>query len=91
LEKEQEYGKELDQAYRKALTLAGTNKPLLRESQRSWLKYQEGTCKLHEVLMTSEGTGIARLSAAGCLLTLTLERLEELRWMADCFNGRCAD
>jgi uncharacterized protein YecT (DUF1311 family) len=91
LEKDKEYGKELDQAYRKALTLAETNKPLLRESQRSWLKYQESTCKLYEVLMTFEGPGIARRSAAGCLLGMTLQRLEELRWMADCFNRRCAD
>jgi uncharacterized protein YecT (DUF1311 family) len=91
LEKDKEYGKELDQAYRKALTLAGTNKPLLRESQRSWHKYQESTCKLYEALMTFEGQGVARLSAAGCLLPLTLQRLGELRWMADCFNRRCAD
>src|SRR5262249_9914024 len=91
LEKDKEHGKELDQAYRKALTLAGTNKPLLRESQRSWLKYQESTCKLNEVLTTSEGEGVARLSVGGCLLGMTLQRLEELRWMADCFNGRCAD
>jgi len=91
LEKDKEYGKELDQAYRKALALAGTNKALLRESQRSWHKYQESTCKLYEVLATSEGEGVARLSLGGCLLPLTLQRLEELRWMADCFNGRCAD
>src|SRR5262245_34951235 len=70
---------------------AGTNKPLLRESQRSWLKYQESTCKLYEALMTFEGQGVARLSAAGCLLPLTLQRLEELRWMANCFDRRCAD
>jgi uncharacterized protein YecT (DUF1311 family) len=83
LDKEKEYGKEVDQTYRKALTLAGTNKPLLRESQRSWLKYQESTCKLHEVVMTVEGRAIARLSLAGCLLETTLVRLQELRWMVD--------
>jgi uncharacterized protein YecT (DUF1311 family) len=91
LDKDKAYGKELDQAYRKALTLAGTNKRQLRESQTNWLKYQESTCKLYEVLMTHEGAGIARLSLAGCLLETTLQRLEELRWMADCLNGRCAD
>lgn len=73
------------------LYAAGTNKPLLRESQRNWLKYQESTCKLYEVLMTHEGAGIARLSAADCLQGETLRRLEELRWMVACFDQRCAD
>jgi uncharacterized protein YecT (DUF1311 family) len=86
LEKEKAYGKELEQIYRKALTLAGTNEPLLRENQRSWLKYQESTCKLREVQMAFEGPTIARVSAAGCLLRMTLERLQELRWMVDCLN-----
>src|SRR5262249_31021645 len=53
-EKEKAFGKELDQVYKKALTLAGTNKPLLRENQRNWLKYQESTCKFQGRLSKPE-------------------------------------
>jgi uncharacterized protein YecT (DUF1311 family) len=49
LEKEETFGKELEQVYKKALTLAGANDTLLRENQRSWLKYQESGCKLDEL------------------------------------------
>jgi uncharacterized protein YecT (DUF1311 family) len=49
LEKEEAFGKELEQVYKKALTLARKNDTLLRENQRSWLKYQESGCKLDEV------------------------------------------
>jgi len=45
-EKEEAFGKELEQVYKKALTLTGKNNTLLRESQRSWLKYQESDCGL---------------------------------------------
>jgi uncharacterized protein YecT (DUF1311 family) len=79
LEKEEAFGKQLEQVYKKALTLAGTNDTLLRESQRSWLKYQESTCKLVEAQVRHEGPTIGRAAAAGCLLRMTLERLEELR------------
>jgi len=78
-EKEKAFGKELDQVYKKALTLAGTNKPLLRENQRNWLKYQESTCKFQGQLMKPEGGYIWAATEAGCLLRMTLERLEELR------------
>jgi uncharacterized protein YecT (DUF1311 family) len=77
-EKEEAFGKQLDQVYKKALTLAGTNKPLLRESQRNWLKYQESNCKLQGQLAT-EGEMYKRNHKAHCLLRMTLERLEELR------------
>lgn len=45
LEKEKAFGKELEQVYKKALALAGANDTLLRESQKSWLKYQGSACK----------------------------------------------
>jgi uncharacterized protein YecT (DUF1311 family) len=79
LEKEEAFGKELEQVYKKALTLAGKNDTLLRENQRSWLKYQESGCKLDEVLLRKEGPNFGRRAAAGCLLRTTLERLQELR------------
>src|SRR6516165_5731346 len=60
LEKEAAFGKELEQVYKKALMLAGKNDTLLRESQRSWLKYQESSCKLNEVLSRQEGNGYGR-------------------------------
>jgi uncharacterized protein YecT (DUF1311 family) len=78
-EKEEAFGKELEQVYTKALKLAGTNNTLLRENQRSWLKYQESTCKLHEVQIRHEGPPLGRVSGVSCLLRMTLERLSELR------------
>ena len=79
LEKEKVFGKELEQVYKKALALAGANDTLLRESQRSWLKYQESTCKMHEILSSREGTVYGRSAKASCLLSTTLDRLWELR------------
>ena len=73
------FGKELEQVYTKALKLAGTNNTLLRENQRSWLKYQESTCKVHEVQIRHEGPPLGRVSGVSCLLRMTLERLSELR------------
>jgi uncharacterized protein YecT (DUF1311 family) len=79
LEKEEAFGKELEQVYKRALTLAGANDTLLRENQRSWLKYQESGYKLDEVLLRQEGNMYGRSAKAGCLLKTTLERLQELR------------
>ena len=79
LEKEREFGKQLDQFYRQAIVAAGSNAPLLRESQRNWLKYQESNCKFHEKRWSEEGRGIARALSARCLLLTTLQRLEELK------------
>jgi len=79
LEKEKVFGKELEQVYKKALALAGANDTLLRESQRSWLKYQESACKLDEALGSLEGNVYGRAVKAGCLLSTTLKRLQELR------------
>jgi uncharacterized protein YecT (DUF1311 family) len=77
LDKEKAFGKELDQAYNKALTLVGTNKALLRQSQRHWLKYQESNCKLQGQITVDRM--YKRNHEAHCLLRMTLERLEELR------------
>ena len=78
-EKEEVFGNELQQVYNKALTLAGTNNTLLRESQRSWLKYQESDCKLDEVWSSVEGPAYGRNAKAQCLLRTTLQRLQDLR------------
>ena len=82
LEKEEAFGKELEQVYKKALTLAGKNNTLLRESQRSWLKYQESDCKLDEVWSSVEGAVYGRSAKAQCLLRTTLQRLHDLREIA---------
>jgi uncharacterized protein YecT (DUF1311 family) len=83
LEQEKAFGNELAQVYKKALTVVATNAPLLRETQRSWLKYQGATCKFHELYARKEGSGIARALEARCLLLTTLQRLEELRQFVD--------
>jgi uncharacterized protein YecT (DUF1311 family) len=78
-EKEEAFGKELEQVYNKALQLAGTNNTLLRESQRNWLKYQESNCKLDEMWSSVEGAVYGRNAKAQCLLKTTLQRLQDLR------------
>jgi len=83
LEKEKAFGSHLEQVYRKALTVDTTSAPLLRESQRSWLKFQEITCKFQKVYARKEGPGVARALAARCLLLTTLQRLEELQRLFD--------
>jgi len=77
LEKEREFGKQLDQFYRQALIPAKGNAGLLRESQRNWLEYQKSNCLYYENRWVDEGPGFARASYARCLLRSTLQRLEE--------------
>src|SRR5262249_4862643 len=79
LRKEEAFGKDLEHTYKKALALAGTNDTLLRENQRSWLKYQESQCELEKVTGSTEGPGYGLLARAACLLHSTLARLQELR------------
>src|SRR5262249_10429143 len=78
-DKEEAFGKELEQIYKKALKLAGKNNTLLRENQRIWLKYQESDCKLDEVWSSVEGAVYGRSAKAQCLLRTTLQRLQHLR------------
>jgi uncharacterized protein YecT (DUF1311 family) len=82
-EKEKEYGAELEKAYKQTLSLAGKHAILLRAFQQNWLMYQKSTCEFYEKRFAYEGEGIARAAAATCLLRTTLERLEELKVLAD--------
>jgi len=80
MEKEKEYGKELEQLYQRLLK--GTPAPkvaVLRRQQRNWLKYQKQHCDSFYYLHENEGWGPPRLSSARCLLRTTLQRIEELR------------
>jgi uncharacterized protein YecT (DUF1311 family) len=86
LKKDKSYGDELEQVYKETLVLSGANKTLLRDDQRSWLKYQETSCKLVEMQIKYEGPNIGRAAAAKCLLKMTLQRLAELRWFIDLFG-----
>jgi uncharacterized protein YecT (DUF1311 family) len=83
LEKEEAFGKELEQVYKKALTLARKNDTLLRENQRSWLKYQESGCKLDEVLLSKEGPNFGRRGCAvsqGLLTSWTARLVQWAPW-----------
>jgi uncharacterized protein YecT (DUF1311 family) len=82
-EKDKTFGDELEQVYKKALKAAGTNAPQLRKEQRSWLRYQQVSCKFAELHARGEGPGYARLAAAECQLFMTLQRLKELREFVD--------
>jgi uncharacterized protein YecT (DUF1311 family) len=78
-EKEHEYGDRLARAYRQALYAAGTNKLLLRESQRAWLKFQQADCGFQEQMSAPDGPSFARSALASCNLQTTLQRLNELK------------
>jgi uncharacterized protein YecT (DUF1311 family) len=53
----------LERLYQRLLKDATINVAALRESQRSWLKYQKQTCKLYELKSASEGRSVARASS----------------------------
>src|SRR5262249_5771273 len=80
MEKEKEYGKELEQLYSRLVKGAPAPKvAVLGRQQRNWLKYQKQHCDSFYYLHENEGWGPPRLSSAQCLLRTTLQRIEELR------------
>jgi len=79
LEREKEYGNELERLYKRLLKGPAPNVAILRRQQRNWLKYQKQHCDTYYDLQADEGQGFARLSSAKCLLRTTLQRVEELR------------
>jgi uncharacterized protein YecT (DUF1311 family) len=72
-----------DSAYKRALDVT-RDKALVRSAQRSWLNYQQATCKFHDVYAQREGMGIARALAARCRVLTTLQRLRELYPILGC-------
>jgi len=79
MEKEKEYGNELERLYKRLLKGAAPKVAVLRRQQRNWLKYQKQHCDSFYYLHENEGWGPPRLSSARCLLRTTLQRIEELR------------
>src|SRR5262245_17592989 len=85
LQRNKTYGVELEEAYKRAIDVTrDKDKALVRRAQRSWLSYQQATCKFHDLYAQGEGTGIARTLAARCLLLTTLQRLRELYPVLGC-------
>jgi uncharacterized protein YecT (DUF1311 family) len=58
LDKEKEYGLELEQVYKRLLKGEANIVAALRESQRSWLEYQKHNCKLEELGRRQGGPGL---------------------------------
>lgn len=54
-----------------------SDKKLLLEAQRAWIKYKETHCKL--VAKAYEGGSIQPLIYATCLTSITEDRIEELK------------
>jgi uncharacterized protein YecT (DUF1311 family) len=79
MEKEKEYGKELERLYQRLVKGAAPNVAVLRRQQRNWLKYQKQHCDSFYYMWENEGWGTPRLWSARCLLRTTLQRIEELR------------
>ncbi|MDD1017240.1 lysozyme inhibitor LprI family protein [Pseudomonas rubra] len=67
----------LNSAYKKAMAgLEGPQQAQLREAQRAWIKYRDANCKLYYSLT---GGTIDQLNGAGCLLSSTKARADELQ------------
>ncbi|QBF25246.1 DUF1311 domain-containing protein [Pseudomonas tructae] len=67
----------LNSAYKKAM--AGLQEPQqtqLREAQRAWIKYRDANCNLYYSLT---GGTVDQLNGAGCLLSSTKARADELQ------------
>lgn len=73
----------LNKFYKVAMTnLSVEKKTQLRDTQRIWIKYRDSNCGMYYTL--SGGT-MDMLNGAGCELSMTQERADELQWFAD--NG----
>jgi len=83
LQRDKAYCIELEEAYRGARDTT-PDEAHVRSAQRSWLNYQQATCKFHELYAQREGMGIAQALAARCLLLTTLQRLRELYPVLGC-------
>ncbi|CAK9891203.1 MULTISPECIES: lysozyme inhibitor LprI family protein [Pseudomonas] len=67
----------LNSAYKKAMAgLEGPQQTQLREAQRAWIKYRDANCNLYYSLT---GGTIDQLNGAGCILSSTRDRADELQ------------
>lgn len=78
--RESRFGEELQKAYETALAQRFNDAALIRDSQRSWLNYQQTSCQ--HLAVRARGSVFAHSFEASCLLTTTLDRLQELRSLA---------
>lgn len=81
-EHDEKIGKELAAVYGDLLRrLNKKASTALRDSQRSWLKFQSSYCRAVKLSPEHEGPSIARLAEATCNLRTTVERKADLESM----------
>lgn len=71
----------LNKFYKVAMTNLSAEKKLqLRDTQRIWIKYRDSNCGMY---YTFSGGTMDVLNGAGCELSMTQARADELQWFAD--------
>ncbi|WP_241509524.1 lysozyme inhibitor LprI family protein [Pseudomonas ovata] len=71
----------LNTAYKAAMAaLSDEQKTQLRDAQRLWIKYRDANCFMYYHF--SGGT-MDQINGAGCELSMTVKRSEELKWFAE--------
>ncbi|WP_448124646.1 lysozyme inhibitor LprI family protein [Pseudomonas veronii] len=78
--------KKLNEQYSTMLASHGlSNKNLLREGERAWIKFRDSHCiYIYESALPGEEAGIEKM---GCLISLTSSRLVELLYLDTGANG----
>ncbi len=71
----------LNQAYKALMdsTAAERKKPL-QEAQRAWVRFRDTNCAFY---LDPDGGSLARVSANDCVLTMTVDRADELETLAE--------
>jgi uncharacterized protein YecT (DUF1311 family) len=78
--------KQLNAAYQQLMSrYSAADQALLKQSERSWLKYRDDDCRYEAAGVT--GGSAYPMVYAMCLQGLTAERLKRLQYQAGCQEG----
>lgn len=78
--------KDLNETYGNLIkNLDPENQELLRQAQRSWIKYRDDECRFRSA--DSAGGSIYPMMVSGCLADITHQRIKQLRALSDCEEG----
>lgn len=71
----------LNQAYKALMdATAAERKKQLQEAQRAWVRFRDTNCAFY---LDPQGGSMARVSASDCVLTMTVDRADELETLAE--------
>jgi len=78
--------KKLNETYGSLLkNLDPENQDLLRQAQRSWIKFRDDECRFRSA--DSVGGSVHPMMVSGCLAELTHRRIKQLEALSDCEEG----